>query len=203
MFLLLTLNIFYTFWTPGFWRKGPIKSGPSVRPSIIRSFRPSFRLSVSLLRIGSLVFSETWHGVREPYILLCDRAGFFWKNPDRAKMTKNAQKWPKNRVFELFKKIMVLVLSGICVKRKFLWFINILWKLHAWEKSGSQVIAKNGSWPMRFQYSLIVNISLISDFDFWHVDRHESKKQGLLTGFLKKFTFGQMGHFGSKNCASS
>ena len=80
-------------------------------------------------------------------------------------MTKNGQKWPKNRVFGLFfffdKKIMSLVLSGIYVKQKFLWFINILRKLHAWEKSGSQVIAKNCSRPMRFQYSLIVNISLI------------------------------------------
>ena len=36
-----------------------------------------------------------------------------------------------------------------------------LQKLHAWEKPGSQVIAKNGSQPMRFQYSLIVSISLI------------------------------------------
>ena len=76
-------------------------------------------------------------------------------------MTKNAQKWPKNRVFALFKKIMSLFLSGICVKLKFLWFINILQKRHAWEKPGSEVIAKNGSGPMRFQYSLIINISLI------------------------------------------
>ena len=92
---------------------------------------------------------------------MCDRARFFGKNPHWAKMTKNGQKWPKNMVFGLFKKIMSLVLSGICVKRKFLWFINILRKLHAWEKSGSQVIAKNGFRPMRFQYSLIVNISVI------------------------------------------
>ena len=92
---------------------------------------------------------------------MCDRAGFFGKNPHWAKMTKNGQKWPKNMVFGLFKKIMSLVLSGICVKRKFLRFINILQKLHAWEKSDSQVIAKNGSRPMRFQYSLIINISLI------------------------------------------
>ena len=76
-------------------------------------------------------------------------------------MTKNGQKWPKSVVFGLFKKIMSLVLSGICVKRKSLWLINILRKLHACGKSGSQVIAKNSSWPMRFQYSLIVNISLI------------------------------------------
>ena len=92
---------------------------------------------------------------------MCDKAGFFGKNPHWAKLTKNGEKWPKNRVFGLFKKIMSLVLSRICVKRKFLSFINILLKLHAWEKSGSQVITKNGSRPMRFQYSLIVNISLI------------------------------------------
>ena len=55
----------------------------------------------------------------------------FLKNPHWAKMTKNGQKWPKNRVFGLFKKIRSLVLSGINVKRKFLWFINILRKLHA------------------------------------------------------------------------
>ena len=39
---------------------------------------------------------------------------------------------------------------------------------------------------------------LISDFGFWHIDRHEWKKQGSLTGFLKKFSFWQMGHLGPK-----
>ena len=75
-------------------------------------------------------------------------------------MTKDGQKWLRNKVFGLL-KIMLLVLSRVRVKQKFLWFINNLQKLHAWEKSGSQVIVENGSWPMRFQYSLIVNISLI------------------------------------------
>ena len=46
-------------------------------------------------------------------------------------MSKTDLKWPKIMVFGLFKKIMSLVLSGICVKSKFLWFINILRKLHA------------------------------------------------------------------------
>ena len=76
-------------------------------------------------------------------------------------MTKNGQKWHKNRVFGLLKKIKSLVLSGIHVKQKLLWSINILLKLHAWEKSVSQVMAKDASWPVRFQYSLIANISLI------------------------------------------
>ena len=69
-------------------------------------------------------------------------------------MTKNGQNWPKNRVFGLFKKVVSLVLSGTCIKWKFLWFINILQKL-------SEFVAKNGSQPIRFQYSLIANISLI------------------------------------------
>ena len=65
--------------------------------------------------------------------------------PDFLEKIPIGQKWPKNRVFLLFKKIMSLVLSG----------------MHAWEKSGSQVIAGNFSWPIRFQYSLIFNISII------------------------------------------
>ena len=91
-------------------------------------------------------------------------------------MTKTSHKWSENRVFGLYKKIMLMVLSGFCVKRKFLWFINILQKRHAWEKSGCQAVAKNGSRPMRFQYyfnrQYFIN-RLISDFDFWHVDSHE------------------------------
>ena len=72
------------------------------------------------------------------------------------------KKGQKTRFFGLFKKIKSLVLSGIIVKRKFLWSFNILQKLRTWEKSGSQVIiAKNGSQPIKFQYSLIVNIVLI------------------------------------------
>ena len=43
---------------------------------------------------------------------MCDRAGFFRKNPHRAKMTKNGQKWPQDRVFGLLKKIKSLVLEN-------------------------------------------------------------------------------------------
>ena len=72
------------------------------------------------------------------------------------------KKGQKTRFFGNFKKINSLVLPGIVVKQKLLWSFNILQKLHTCEKSVSQVImAKNGSLPMRFQYSLIVNILLI------------------------------------------
>ena len=90
-------------------------------------------------------------------MVVCD-SQIFWK---KSQWGKNDRKWPQNRAFGLFKKITSLGFSAICVKRKFVCFINILHKLHAWEKSGSQVKAKNGSWSMRFQYSLIVHISLI------------------------------------------
>ena len=46
-------------------------------------------------------------------------------------------------------------------KIKVLTVINILKKVHAWEKSKSQVKDTNGSRPMRFQYSLVISISLI------------------------------------------
>ena len=44
---------------------------------------------------------------------------------------------------------------------------------------------------------------LVSDFDLWYVDKYDWKEQGLLTGFLKKISFGQMGHFTPKNDTSS
>ena len=131
-----------------------------LKNRVCLSFRSSFHLYVHFLWIGSLFFSETQHAVRGPSIVICD-SWIFWKT---SLLGKNDQKWSKmtqKRVFGLFKKTMSLVLSGICIKWKFLKFINILWKLHAWEKPSSQVIAKNGSRPMRFHYSLIVNISLI------------------------------------------
>ena len=51
---------------------------------------------------------------------MCDRAEFFGENPHGAKMTKNGQKWPKNRVFGRFKKIMPLVLVWNLCKMKVL-----------------------------------------------------------------------------------
>ena len=101
----------------------------------IGSACPSFCLPVSFLGIGSLVFSATKHNVRDPYIVVCD-SWIFWK---KSPSGKNGQKWSKSI------KKMSLVLPVICVKTKFLWFINILRELHAWEKSSSQVKDKNGS----------------------------------------------------------
>ena len=58
----------------------------------IRFVCPFFHLPISFLGIGSLVFSETWHNVRGPYIVVCDRARFFGKNPHQVKVVKNGPK---------------------------------------------------------------------------------------------------------------
>ena len=62
----------------------------SVCPSFCPSFHQSFRLSISFLGMGSLVFSETQHCVRGPYIVVCDSL-IFWKKSHLA----NDKKWSK------------------------------------------------------------------------------------------------------------
>ena len=70
-------------------------------------------------------------------------------------------------VFGLLKKITSLVLSGICVKSKFLWFIDILRKLHAREKSSSQVkdTLSANEISVLFNHHYLTK-RLIPDFDF-------------------------------------
>ena len=72
------------FWTLALttkvkWIRGCQSFSPLVFPSDLLSFHPSVPMSGSFLRICSLVFSETQHGVRGPCDLVRDRAGFFEK----------------------------------------------------------------------------------------------------------------------------
>ena len=55
------------------------------------SARPSFRLFLGFLGFGSLVFSETSHGIRGPYIAVCDSQIFLKKSLSG----KNDRKWSK------------------------------------------------------------------------------------------------------------
>ena len=127
------------------------------------------------------------------HIYLYVTAGFFGENPYQAKMTKNGQKWHKNRVFGLCKKIRSLVLSRICVKWKFLWFINVLQKLHTWEKYGSQ-------WLLANKISLFFNCQyftnrLISHFEFWHVDSMNERNKVQVNRFSEKILIWANGPF--------
>ena len=154
----LRLPLWFLLLDPRSWQEGSYEIG---------SVFPSVRLPYSILILTSVgKFSWNWlisffwnlvwcWGPIFSYILQSQM--FLKKNG-----ITNGRKGPKNKVFWLFKKIKSLVLYGIGLKQKFLWSFNILQKLHAWEKSRSQVGTKNGCWPMRFQYSLIVNVSLVA-----------------------------------------
>ena len=112
-------------------------------------------------------------------------------------MTKNGQKWPKSRVCGHFKKIMSLVFSGICVKQVLMvhkHFVKTACSRKIWFSSYSP------KWLLANEISVFFNRQyftnrLISDFDFWHVDWHEWKKQGSLTRFLKKILIWANGPF--------
>ena len=144
-----SIFILHLFLDPQLRLEGSYKIGsvlPSVLPSVPK-FSQNWLISF-FLKLRMVLGAHMQ--------LLGTEPDFLEKIPIKQRCPKMVKKRPKNRVFGVFKKIMSLVLPGICVKRKFLWFINILQKQHAWEKSGSQVIAKNYSQPMRFLYSLIL-----------------------------------------------
>ena len=126
----------------------------------------SFHLSVHPFSPACLyVFSEVAHLLfLKLSIVLGPIFSYLWQSSIFLKK-KWCQKGQERRFFGRFKKIKSLALYGIGAKQKFLWSFNILWKLHAWEKSVSQVMANTGSQQMRFQYSLIVNILLID----WYI----------------------------------
>ena len=65
-------------------------------------FFNSVLLSGSFLDIGSLVFSETQRGVRDPCVVVRGGARFFEKNLFAQKMGKMGQKWAKNMVFKIY-----------------------------------------------------------------------------------------------------
>ena len=114
----------------------------------------------------------------------------FWK---KSSLGKNVQKWPKNRIFWLFKKTLSLDLSGICVKWKFLWFINTAKAAclgKTWFSSYSQKWLPANEISIFFNHQYFTN-RLISHFDFWHVDRHEWKEQGYKQVFWRNSHLGK------------
>ena len=82
---------------------------------------------------------------------------FFWKNPLATKMSKMAQKWG----FGLFRKIYSFVFSRNSVEWRYLWPFMTVFVAKIWFSSYSEKYSQ----PIRFQCSLIVNISLMD----WHL----------------------------------
>ena len=89
--LLVVQEVFLDPWP---WPEGSCEIG---------SVRPSFRLSVSFLGIGSLVFPETQRGVRGPYRVVYD-SQIFGKNRHQAKITKNGKNGSKTGFWDFLRK---------------------------------------------------------------------------------------------------
>ena len=123
----------------------------------INSVFPSVPLSGSFLEIGILVFSENVHGVREMAIYVTD--------PDFLRKIPLQQQWPKiveNGPIGLFRKIFSLVLSEMVWNEStYDPLAKTAYVAQIWFSSYSQKCSR----PIRFQYSLIVNISLMD----WHL----------------------------------
>ena len=154
---------------------------PSVRPSFRPSLCPSFRQFSGNWRIS---FFLKLCMVLRADMEMCVRVRFFFKNPLLAKMTKNGRRWPKIEVKEFFRKIYSLVLSGNDVEWKYLWLLAFCQN----RIFGKNLVLK--LWPkmllanQHFQYSLIVNISLmdwhlILFYFFLHAGRHDWTQHGL------------------------
>ena len=77
----------------------------SFCPSVCPSIHPSLLPSGCFLWILSLVLSKFWHGARNVYEVVLDRAGFSRKSFFATKIRKMDQKWAKNRVFLIYWKI--------------------------------------------------------------------------------------------------
>ena len=161
----------WLFLETGPWPEGSYELGLCFRLSV----RPSFWQF--WLRIGSLGFSETLYDVA---IWRCAwRARFFWKNPLPAKR-------PKNGGFGVFRKICSLVFACKFCRMKVLMTKNCIWTKIWFSRYGQKCCQ-----PIRFQYSLIINISLMD----WHL--------ALIFCMWINSLSGQTGRFWPKNGTSS
>ena len=115
----------FPLWTPGLGQKGPIKSALSILTSV-HKFSRNWRIS--------FFWNLAWcYGP----IYNC-----VWQSRIFLKKIPIGQKWPKMVKNDPKTWFLDFLRKSRHVRWKFLWFINILRKLHAWEKSGSQIITK-------------------------------------------------------------
>ena len=87
---------------------------PSFCPSILPFFRLSFHLSGHFLGIVSLVFSKFWHNARNPYEVVCVRAGFSRKIFFTPQNCKNGPKMGQRRGILNILKNFVINFHWIC-----------------------------------------------------------------------------------------
>ena len=171
-------------WTPGYGGKDRrIRICPSFLPSVRPSVHPSVLLSGSFLGIGALAFFWNFVWFWGPIWRCASESDFFLKIPFWQKWPKMVEDDPKLGLrdflgksihwfcLEMMQNESTYDLLAFCQNRIF--GKNLVLKL--WPK---MLLANQ-----HFQYSLIVNISLMDWhlilFFFLHADRHDWTQHGL------------------------
>ena len=87
-------------WTPSSSLNGPIKQGLSVLLSVL----PSVQV---FLGIVSLVYSEFWHGARNPFEVVHDRARLSGKNCFASELENGPKMCQKQGFLNLLKNLVI------------------------------------------------------------------------------------------------
>ena len=148
--------------------------------SVFPSFRPSFFLTVLA---QNWLIRFFWNFVWCSHMEMCMKSSVFLKKPPSS---KNDQKRPKNGGFGVFRKICSLVFACKFCRMKVLMTKNCIWTKIWFSRYGQKCCQ-----PIRFQYSLIINISLMD----WHL--------ALIFCMWINSLSGQTGRFWPKNGTSS
>ena len=99
----------------------PAVAGRVLWNRVCLSFRPSFRLSRRFLWIVSLTFFKFWHGARNPYEVVRDRADFRWKIFLPQKLENGPKMGQKQGLLNLLKNIVINFFWILSIKK----FYNI------------------------------------------------------------------------------
>ena len=96
----------------------PAVVGRVLQNRVCPSFRPSFCWSGSFLEIASLVFSKFWHGARNLYEVVPDKAGFSGEKKFCHQNWENRLKMGQKQGFLYLLKSLVINFYWICSKMK-------------------------------------------------------------------------------------
>ena len=185
---LISADKITVYWTPSFSRKGPIKQGPSICPSVCK---------ISQNWLISFFLNLAWC-----YRLISSYVWQSWIFCKKFPSGKNDQKWSK-----------MAQKDGLAYLRKSRHQFCLEFMVHQFSAKTAHLgkiwfSSYNQKWLSANGISVFFNCEcftnrFISDFDFQYVDRHEGKKQGSLTCFLKTILIQGNGPFWAKSCTSS
>ena len=139
------MKTFLNLWIPwvyiGNFHQWLLNVLQSFRSSVFPSILPSVLLYVHFLVVVSLVFSKFWHGARNPYEVVRDRARFSRKFCLPSKLGKWAKRGQK-RFFEFIENFLNFTIN--------LYWIRSIMKTYIFCSVPAQIPFLRKFWFMRF-----------------------------------------------------